>query len=73
MQIGSVTLQLSDRHLAAEDYPFEVHIPAGLAMTGAVLADQVRSLDWRARQATFTCHLPEATVAEVLHKRRTLL
>ena len=29
-------------------YPFEVLIPPGLSVTGAVLADQIKSLDWRA-------------------------
>jgi mRNA interferase MazF len=32
-------------------YPFEVLIPAGLVAMGAILADQVKSLDWRARNA----------------------
>lgn len=54
-------------------YPFEVRIPAGLVVTGVVLADQVKSLDWRARDAELVSNLPEATVAEVLHKLRALL
>ena len=31
-------------------YPFEVWIPEGLPVTGAILSDQAKSLDWRARQ-----------------------
>ena len=54
-------------------YPFEVLIPQGLAVTGAVLADQVKGLDWRARRAELISPLPEATVAEVLQKLGTLL
>ncbi|MGH8071202.1 MAG: endoribonuclease MazF [Candidatus Entotheonellia bacterium] len=54
-------------------YPFEVLIPPGLGVTGAVLADQVKSLDWRARKAELMCRIPEATVVEVLQKLRTLL
>jgi mRNA interferase MazF len=54
-------------------YPFEVLIPAGLAITGAVLADQVKSLDWRARNAERLCSLPRRTVIEVLQKLATLL
>jgi mRNA interferase MazF len=54
-------------------YPFEVVIPDGLAVTGAILSDQVRSLDWRARQATLIGPLPPATVAEVLARLATLL
>ena len=54
-------------------YPFEVLVPAGLSITGALLADQVKSLDWRARSAEFICSLPRGTVAEVLQKLGTLL
>ena len=54
-------------------YPFEVVLPAGLAVTGAILSDQVKSLDWRARNATFICTLPAATVAAVLQKLNTLV
>ena len=54
-------------------YPFEVRIPGGLAITGAILADQVKSLDWRARRAEFAGALPATTVAEVLQKLNTLL
>jgi mRNA interferase MazF len=54
-------------------YPFEVSIPDGLAVTGVALADQVKSLDWRARSVAFICTLPPATVQEILLKLRTLL
>ena len=54
-------------------YPFEVSIPSGLAITGAILADQVKSLDWRARRAELAGTLPATTVAEVLQKLNTLL
>ena len=51
-------------------YPFEVVLPAGLAVTGAILSDQVKSLDWRVRNASFICTLPRASVTEVLQKLR---
>jgi len=54
-------------------YPFEVVLPSGLAVTGAILSDQVKSLDWRARNATFICRLPAPTIAEVLQKLTTLV
>ena len=54
-------------------YPFEVRIPQALAVTGVVLADQVKSLDWRTRKVELIGTLPEATVAEVLRKLGTLL
>jgi mRNA interferase MazF len=57
----------------AKGYPFEVAIPAGHPVTGVVLADHVRSLDWGARQADYVCSLPEEVVQEVLRKLRALL
>ena len=54
-------------------YPFEVKIPEGLEVGGAVLSDQVKSLDWKARQAELVCKLPPAAIDEVLHKLNTLL
>ncbi|NQT93694.1 MAG: endoribonuclease MazF [Lentisphaerae bacterium] len=54
-------------------YPFEVRIPAGLKATGAVLSDQVKSMDWRARKASRLCSLPDGTVRQVLNKVGTLL
>src|SRR5438105_7801743 len=32
-------------------YPFEVVLPPGLAVTGVVLADQLKNLDWQVRRA----------------------
>jgi mRNA interferase MazF len=37
------------------------------------LADQVKSLDWRARQAEFAARLPRNTSAEVVGKLAVLL
>jgi mRNA interferase MazF len=54
-------------------YPFEVLLPSGLAVTGAILSDQVKSLDWHARNATFICTLPTPTIMEVLQKLQTLV
>jgi len=54
-------------------YPFEVQIPDGLAATGVVLADQVKSLDWRVRNTSYLCKLPKETIAEVAQKLSALL
>ena len=54
-------------------YPFEVLIPEGLPVAGAILSDQVKSLDWRARDAELICTLPIETISEVLQKLVTLL
>jgi len=54
-------------------YPFEVSIPAGHPVTGVILSDQVKNLDWRARKAELWCKLPSAVYQEVLQKLHTLL
>lgn len=54
-------------------YPFEVILPEGLPVAGAVLADQVRCLDWHARRATHICNLPRDTINEILGKLEPLL
>ena len=54
-------------------YPFEVIVPADLPVTGAILSDQVKSLDWRARNAELICTLPSRTMSEVLQKLGSLL
>ncbi len=56
-----------------QGYPFEVLLPQGLEIRGAVLADQVKSLDWRARRAERACALPAEVVADVLEKLAVLL
>ena len=54
-------------------YPFEVVIPQGLKVSGAVLSDQAKSLDWKARKAELICKLPDTVVNDVLRKLTTLL
>lgn len=54
-------------------YPFEVLLPDNLKVSGAVLADQIKSLDWEVRQAEFICTAPSEVVAEVIAKIQTLL
>ena len=54
-------------------YPFEVVIPDDCEVQGVVLSDQVKSLDWRVRDAEFYCQLPDEVVGEVLGKLLALL
>ena len=54
-------------------YPFEVPIPEGLPVSGVVLSDQLKSLDWRKRQAEFICALPESFTREVKKKVEALI
>jgi mRNA interferase MazF len=56
-----------------KDYPFEVPIPPGLTIAGAILGDQVKSLDWVSRDAQFICTIPNETISEVIQKLETLV
>ena len=57
----------------AKGYPFEVAIPKGFKVTGVILSDQVKSLDWKVRQAELIDRLPGEIVLEALLKLNTLL
>ena len=52
-------------------YPFEVIVSE--APPSAVLADQVKSLDWRARHAALKGKVPPAVLVEVQARIRALL
>ncbi|HEX9987633.1 MAG TPA: type II toxin-antitoxin system PemK/MazF family toxin [Chloroflexia bacterium] len=54
-------------------YPFEVALPDGLPVTGVVLADHARSLDWRGPSAEFICIVPESVIGEVTDKLYALI
>ena len=55
-----------------KNYPFEVGI-IGSKISGVILSDQVKSLDWRARGAELWCRLPHAILGEVFSKLHLLL
>ena len=52
-------------------YPFEVLIAGN--KPGAVLADQVKSLDWKAREAEFKGKIAPAELSEVRRKVAVLI
>ena len=54
-------------------YPFEVAVPQGLTVGGVILSDQVKSLDWKARQAEFISRLPDGLLTTVLKRLGTLV
>ena len=54
-------------------YPFEVQVPEGLPVEGVVLADQAKSLDWRARGAELLCTVPQESTSAVLQRLETLV
>jgi mRNA interferase MazF len=49
-------------------YPFEVLLPAGLGVEGAVLSDQIKSLDWRVRKARRIGSVPVDVLQETVGK-----
>lgn len=57
----------------AKGYRGEVMIPEGLAVSGVVLADQVKSIDWQARGAEFACQMPIEVIAQVVAVLTNLL
>lgn len=57
----------------SKGYPFEVALPESCGATGVVLADQLKSLDWRVRRAERMGALPAEALAEVLAKIRVLV
>ena len=54
-------------------YPFEVQLPSSGPVTGVVLADQLRSQDWRARHAKFAARASPQTVSEAQEKIGVLM
>jgi mRNA interferase MazF len=54
-------------------YPFEVAIPPGGNITGVVLADHIKNLDWQARKVTFQAKASASVIAEVRERLRPLL
>lgn len=47
-------------------YPFEIPLPKGLPVYGAILVDHIKNLDWQARRADVVCAVSEDVVEQVL-------
>lgn len=54
-------------------YPFEVSLAPDGAVTGVVLADHIKSLDWRERRAEFAASVGDAVLGDVRARLRPLL
>lgn len=54
-------------------YPFEVKLPAGLKVTGVVLSDQVRTIDWVERNVRIDDHASDEIVEQVQTKLSKLI
>lgn len=57
----------------SKGYPFEVVIPEGYNVKGVILADHVKSLDWKSRQVELINSLPSEVVEEVQQRLGPLL
>jgi mRNA interferase MazF len=57
----------------AKGYPFEVEIPSGVGVSGVILSDQLRSLDWRERRAELAGKLDVGTLDSVRAKLDAVL
>lgn len=57
----------------AKGYPFEVPLPADGRVTGVVLSDHVKNLDWDARRVEFAATAPGDVLADVRERLRALL
>ncbi len=53
-------------------YPFEVSVSVK-SIKGVILSDQVKSLDWQAREAKWVARVSEDILAEVMAKLHTLI
>jgi mRNA interferase MazF len=49
-------------------YPFEVLLPQGVGVEGAILSDQLKSLDWRVRKARRIGNVPAHVLRETVGK-----
>ncbi|MGZ9586433.1 type II toxin-antitoxin system PemK/MazF family toxin [Paenibacillus marinisediminis] len=54
-------------------YPFEVELPEGLKVQGVILSDQIKNLDWKARELKIIDETPQDVVHQVLDRVRTFL
>jgi mRNA interferase MazF len=57
----------------AKGYPFEVSLPSGLRVGGCVLADHLKSLDWKTRGATLAGRAPDWVIEQVKNLIEALL
>jgi mRNA interferase MazF len=57
----------------AKGYPFEVAVPSGHGATGVILADHIKSIDWKARRAEKLGRCTSEAIDEVRAKLAPLL
>ena len=57
----------------AKGYTFEVPLPARIKTTGVVLADAIKNVDWRARNAKYADTVPAEVMKAVRERLNVLL
>lgn len=57
----------------SKNYPFEVPVPDGVAVTGVALCDQGKNVDWKPRHADFIAAMPSDWVEKVARTFVSLL
>ena len=70
---GSVSLYCARSPAKSKDIPSTLSYRRASRLAGVILADQVRTLDWRARNAEVVASLPTDSIDEVLEKISLLL
>ena len=58
---------------SVKGYPFEVKINIKNKVEGVILTDQLKSLDWREREAEFIAEADEDTLSDVIQKVSLLI
>ena len=58
---------------AVKGFPFELPVPPGLAVSGVVLLDQIRTVDWRTRSVQLLAQASPEFVDQILRVVRSIL
>ncbi len=56
-----------------KNYPFKLALPEGSQVEGVIITDQIKSLDWRSRNAEFIDKLPEPLLRDAINMFSTLI
>jgi mRNA interferase MazF len=56
-----------------KNYPFEINLPKNMKISGVILVDQIKSMDWNARYAEFIEKSPEYLLREIVLRLQPLL
>jgi len=54
-------------------YPFEVKLPDGLKVQGAILSDHLKNLDWRQRRAEIIDKVSDTVLEQITSKIKLLI